>query len=263
MALAAAIDAARAAGEVLRSYWRRLSPDAIEEKARNDFVSQADRDSERVIRERLRETFPDDAFLGEEGGWSGVDRRRAWIVDPLDGTANFISGFPFWCVSIALRQGSEIVAGVIWDPLREDLYTAEKGGGSFRNGERLAVSRRQNLDGAFLATGYPFRARDTIDAYLEIFRSYFLKARGIRRAGSAALDLAHVAAGVFDGFFEFHLSAWDIAAGEILIREAGGLMADFAGGPDFWQQGSILAGPCVLVREMAALAGPILAGREI
>jgi myo-inositol-1(or 4)-monophosphatase len=263
MVLAAAIDAARAAGEILHSYWRRLPADAIVEKARNDFVSRADRESERAIFERIHEKFPDDAFLGEEGGRSGKQGRRTWIVDPLDGTANFISGFPFWCVSIALRDGSEIVAGVVWDPLRGDLYAAEKGAGSFRNGERLAVSPRRDLEGAFLATGYPFRARDTIDVYLKIFRSYFLKARGIRRAGSAALDLSHVAAGVFDGFFEFRLSPWDIAAGEILIREAGGLMADFAGGPGFWERGNVLAGAPALVEEMIALAAPALAGREI
>ena len=241
--LETAQDAARAGGEVLERYWRNLPHAAIEEKKKNDFVTRADRESEDAIVARIRERFPDDGFLGEEGGSRGSGgEKRTWILDPLDGTSNFIAGFPFWCVSVAAREGREIVAGVVWDPLRGEMYAAEKGGGAFRDGERMSVSPQKGLDGAFLATGFPFRHKDRVDLYLSLFRRLFLHARAIRRAGSAALDLANVAAGVFDGFFEFRLSVWDIAAGALLIEEAGGRVSDFDGRPGFWERGNVVAG---------------------
>jgi len=259
--LQAAIDAAREGGEILVRHWRSLPPGSIEEKKKNDFVTIADRESEQRIIAAIRARFPEDAFLGEEGGsqpGSGPagarETARTWIVDPLDGTANFIAGFPFWCVSIAAREGGRVVAGVIWDPLREELYTAERGGGAWRNGTRLAVTARDSIDGAFVATGFPFRSRGLIDAYLALFRGVFVRARGIRRAGSAALDLALVASGVYDAFFELHLAPWDIAAGAILIEEAGGSIADFDGGKAFWKSGNILAGSAGIVRDLVALA---------
>ncbi len=262
--LEAAIEAAAAAGEILVRRWRHLPAGSIEEKKKNDFVTIADRESEDRIVSSIRSHFPADNFLGEEGGARGADQAaRTWIVDPLDGTANFIAGFPFWCVSIAVREGAQIVGGVIWDPLREELYSAERGGGAFRNGVRLSVSPRPGLDGAFVATGFPFRSRDRIDLYLALFKAVFLKARGIRRAGSAALDLANVAAGVFDGFFEFQLSPWDIAAGAILIEEAGGTVTDFDGGDRFWERGNIIAGPPGVAAELRAAAAGILREDEI
>jgi myo-inositol-1(or 4)-monophosphatase len=166
-------------------------------------------------------------------------------------------------VSIAARERGQIVAAVVWDPLREELYTAERGGGAFRNGARLAVSPRPGVEGAFLATGFPFRSRDRIDLYQALFKAVFLQARGIRRAGSAALDLAQVAAGVFDGFFEFHLAPWDIAAGALLIEEAGGIVTDFDGGNRYWDRGDVIAGPRGVVDDLRALAGPILAEDRI
>lgn len=238
-----AAEAARAGGDVIERYWRSLPGGSVSEKHANDFVTRADKESEEVIVARIRDRYPDDGFLGEEGGRRGAGGElRTWIADPLDGTSNFIAGFPFWCVSVAARERGEIVAGAIWDPLRRELYSAERGGGAFRNGERLRVSARESLDGAFLATGFPFRAKDRIDLYLSIFRRLFLRARAIRRAGSAALDLAQVAAGVFDGFFEFKLSIWDVAAGALLIEEAGGRICDFDGGSAFWERGNVVAG---------------------
>jgi myo-inositol-1(or 4)-monophosphatase len=262
--LETAIAAARAGGAVLLPNWRALPAGSVAEKRKNDFVTQADRDSEAAIIQRIREDFPDDAFLGEEGGASGGrDSKRTWIIDPLDGTSNFVSGFPFWSVSIAVRQAEDLVAGVVWDPLRAEIYTAERGGGSFRNGTAIRVSDQPGVEGAFLATGFPFRHRDRIDLYLALFREVFLHARALRRAGSAALDLAMVAAGVFDGFFEFRLSAWDIAAGALLIEEAGGELTDFSGGTAFWERGNIIAGTHGVARDLRALSAPLFSDDKI
>ncbi len=251
----AAAEAARAGGEVLERYWRSLPRGAVAEKRKNDFVTRADKESEDVIVARIRDRFPQDGFLGEEGGQRGAGgESRVWVVDPLDGTTNFIAGFPFWCVSVAARERGEIVAGAIWDPLRRELYAGERSGGAFRNGERLRVTERQSLDGAFLATGFPFRHKDRIDLYLALFRELFLHARAIRRAGSAALDLANVAAGVYDGFFEFKLSVWDIAAGSLLIEEAGGRVTDFDGGNRHWERGNVVAGSPAIAAEIVKAA---------
>ena len=244
--LDAAVEAAVAGGRVLSANWRNLPHGSVEEKKKNDFVTHADRESEERIVSVLRGRFPGDAFLAEEGGaygGGGGDGARVWIIDPLDGTSNFVSGFPFWCVSIAAREGDEIVAAVVWDPLRDEMYTAERGGGAWRNGTRLAVTGRPGLEGAFVATGFPFRNRHKIDSYLALFKAVFVHARAIRRAGSAALDLAYVAAGVFDGFFEFRLAPWDVAAGALLIEEAGGILTDFDGGKRYLDRGNVVAGP--------------------
>lgn len=241
-----AIAAGREAGAVLVERFGRLDPALVEEKALNDVVSIADRESEAVIRRVVLGAFPDDRFLGEETGLSGVNETApSWIVDPLDGTANFVRGFPHWAVSIARTNGGllgALEAGVVWDPVKRDLFTAEAGAGAFRNGQRLSVPPRPGLDGCALATGFPFRQRAKIGVYLRIFREVFLKTRSIRRAGSAALDLAYVAAGIFDGFFEFGLSPWDTAAGALLITEAGGVVTDFDGGPSWRTRGNVLAG---------------------
>lgn len=264
--LQAAIHAAQEGGEVLMRHWRKLPAGSIEEKQKNDFVTVADRESEERIARSIRARFPGDVFLGEEGGRrggaAGSPEARTWIVDPLDGTANFIAGFPFWCVSVAAREDGRLVAGVIWDPLRGELYSAERGRGAWRNGVRLAVSGR-GLDGAFVATGFPFRSRPLIDPYLSLFRAVFLRARGIRRAGSAALDLALVAAGVYDAFFEFQLAPWDIAAGAMLIEEAGGVVTDFDGGERFWERGNVVAGSATTAAQLREVASGILTEEQI
>ena len=253
----AAEAAAREGGAVALASWRNVPPAEISEKTKNDFVTGVDRESEERIVSRIRQSFPGDAFLGEEGGKrESAPGSRTWIIDPLDGTANYISGFPFWSVSIAAKEGSRLVAAAVWDPLRDEMYTAERGSGAFRNGERIRVTGHPGLEGAFLATGFPFRSRDKIDLYLSVFRELFLQARAIRRAGSAALDLSMVAAGVFDGFFEFRLSPWDIAGGALLIEEAGGKLTDFSGGERFWEHGNIVAGsPAVAAGILEAVKG--------
>ena len=258
--LDAAVEAAVEGGRVLSAHWRNLPHGSVEEKKKNDFVTFVDRESEQRIVGVLRSRFPGDGFLAEEGGThgSGPDGARVWIIDPLDGTSNFVSGFPFWCVSIAAREGDEIVAAVVWDPLRDEMYTAERGGGAWRNGTRLAVTGRPGLDGAFVATGFPFRNRHKIDAYLALFKAVFVHARAIRRAGSAALDLAYVAAGVFDGFFEFRLAPWDVAAGALLIEEAGGVLTDFDGGKRYLDRGNVVAGPRGVVEGIRQAARGIV-----
>jgi myo-inositol-1(or 4)-monophosphatase len=256
-----AVAAARSAGEILLGHFGRLDASAVEEKAMNDVVSVADRESEAAIRRAVLAAFPSDRFLGEETGLSGVDETApSWIVDPLDGTANFVRGFPHWAVSVARTRGGllgEIEVGVVWDPVKNDLFSAEAGSGAFRNGARLKVPPRPDLKGAALATGFPFRQVHKIDPYLAIFRSLFLEVRSIRRAGSAALDLAYVGAGIFDGFFEFGLSPWDTAAGALVVTEAGGRVSDFEGGGSWRTRGNVLAGTpgvhAALVAEMRAM----------
>jgi len=262
--LETAIDAARSGGEILLENWRNLPHGSVEEKTKNDYVTHADLRSEERIIGAIRARFPRDGFLAEEGGERrGGDGARVWIIDPLDGTSNFVSGFPFWCVSIAVRESDELVAAVVWDPLRAELYAAERGAGARRNGTPLAITRRETLEGAFVATGFPFRNRDKIDDYLALFRAVFLEARAIRRAGSAALDLAYVASGVFDGFFEFRLSPWDIAAGALLIEEAGGRLSDFDGGDLYLERGNVIAGSSGVVDGLLRVARGIVTEEEI
>ncbi len=258
--LDAAVEAAVEGGRVLMANWRNLPHGSVEEKRKNDFVTHADRESEQRIIDVIHGRFPGDAFLAEEGGARGGSGAgaREWIIDPLDGTSNFVSGFPFWCVSIAAREGDEIVAAVVWDPLRDEMYTAERGGGAWRNGTRLAVTGRRSLEGAFVATGFPFRNRHKIDSYLALFKAVFFDARAIRRAGSAALDLAYVAAGVFDGFFEFRLAPWDVAAGALLVEEAGGVLTDFDGGKRYLERGNVVAGPAGVAEGIRRAASGIV-----
>lgn len=236
--IAAADDAAR----VLARYFERADLE-VEAKAQHDFVSEADRRAEEAIVRRIRQAHPDHRILSEEAGLvTGGAGELQWIVDPLDGTTNFLQGLPIYGVSLACREGDVLVAAVISDPQGGHVYTASRGGGAYRDGLRLRVSGRPGLEGAFLATGYPFKARETLDTYLDLFRGVFLEAKAIRRCGAAALDLANTAAGVFDGFFEFRLSPWDIAAGALLIREAGGVVTDLDGGDRFLETGNVLAG---------------------
>ncbi|HRY43427.1 MAG TPA: inositol monophosphatase family protein [Thermoanaerobaculia bacterium] len=259
-ALDTAVEAARRAGDLLLGFFGSLEPSEIEEKGRNDVVSRADRESEALVKELLLGAFPGDLFVGEEGGVKGRDGDApAWIVDPLDGTANFVRGFPHWAVSIgrtAGGAGGELVLGVVWDPVKNDLFVAEKGAGAYRNGRRVRVTERSGLAGAALATGFPFRVQARIDTYLRVFKAVFLEAQSIRRAGSAALDLAYVSCGIFDGFFELGLSPWDSAAGAVLVREAGGVVTDFDGRDAWRERGNLLAaGPGVHAALAKLVAG--------
>lgn len=241
----------RGAREVLR-YWRHLEASQVTEKARNDLVTEADRGSETAILSFLAEADPGCSILAEESGLTGIETADTdlWIVDPLDGTTNFVHGFPHFAVSVAVARGGALLAGAIYDPVKEDLFTAVAGGGASWNGRPCSVSSRPALEGAFLATGFPFRAHRLLDPYLAIFRDVFLRSKAIRRAGAAALDLAYTAAGLFDGFFEFQLSPWDIAAGALMVLEAGGIVTDMEGGGQFLKSGDLLCGPPGVHREL-------------
>ncbi len=265
--LEVAIAAARAGGAVLERHFR--DPDLeISLKGTKDFVTRADHESEAAIFSVLRESFPDHDLLAEESGEVAAPRSASdlesvsasgarretyeWVIDPLDGTTNFLRGLPVWSVSIACRRGDELLAAVVFDPPGTNLFSAARGAGAHWNGSPMSVSRQRGLEGSFLATGYPFRAHRALDLYLAAFRDIFLDAQAIRRCGSAALDLAYTAAGVYDGFFEFRLSAWDIAAGWLLIEEAGGVVTDLAGDPRGLAGGNVIAGGAAVHRELLA-----------
>jgi len=235
-----AIGAARRGAAVLLKYWEQLGKEDADLKARNDWVSKADRESEDAIVAAIRESCPRDNFLGEESGRSEGTSERTWIIDPLDGTSNYLQHFPMWSISIALRRSGETVAGVIYEPLRDLFFTAEKGAGAFRGGEKMRVSSQAGVEASFLATGFPFRAQEYVAPYVAIFTDVIRTSKGVRRAGSAALDLAYTAAGVFDGFFEMHLAPWDVAAGALLVTEGGGVVTDFSGGQRWLGRGNIV-----------------------
>ncbi len=251
--LAVAVGAARAGSEVLQRYFRSGDLE-VARKAANDFVTRADRESEAAVLGEIRRRFPGHRILAEEGGGAGgaSESEYQWLVDPLDGTTNFLQGLPVWSVSVACRRGEQVVAAVVLDPPGENLFTAALGSGARWNGRPMAASAHPGLAGAFLATGYPFRAHATLDVYLRVFREVFLAAKAIRRCGSAALDLAYTAAGVYDGFFEFRLSPWDIGAGVLLVREAGGTVTDLDGGEGFFVSGNLVAGGAAVQRELLA-----------
>jgi myo-inositol-1(or 4)-monophosphatase len=249
-----ATQAARLGAVILLKHWEHLGKEDADLKSRNDWVSRADRESEAAIVTFIREHCPDDAILGEEGGISAEGTSgRTWIIDPLDGTSNYLQHFPMWSISIAVKTNAEITAGVVHEPLRDLFFAAERGAGAFRNGERMHVSNQETLEGSFLATGFPFRAQQFVAVYCAIFQDVISVAKGVRRAGSAALDLAYTAAGIFDGFFELHLSPWDIAAGSLLVTEAGGVFSDFSGGDRWLERGNVVGAPAGVHRDLLAV----------
>jgi myo-inositol-1(or 4)-monophosphatase len=210
-------------------------------KGPGDFVSTADHQAEKIIKAELGKARPGYGFLLEEGGETPGDGKHRWIVDPLDGTTNFLHGIPHFAISIALERDKEIAAGVIYDPIKDEMFYAEKGLGAFVNDRRLRVSARPNLADSVIGTGIPFRERGNHPHYLKLLEAVMGCTAGVRRMGAAALDLAYVAAGRLDGFFEIGLSAWDMAAGAVIVREAGGYTEEIDGGKDFLTSGSVLA----------------------
>ncbi len=238
-------------GEQLMAHWRSLDADQVNEKSRNDLVTAADLASERAIVEAIRERFPDHNILSEEAGWSTVQGTGpTWIIDPLDGTTNYVQGIPHFAVSVGVAVAGRPDFGVILDPCKGDVFTAARGRGARWNGKPCRVSDRRGLEGAVLATGFPFKAHRLLDPYLAIFREVFLRCKAIRRQGAAALDLAYTACGLYDGFFEFQLSAWDVAAGVVLIEEAGGVITDMDGGGGHLESGNVICGPAAVHREL-------------
>jgi len=251
VALEAASGGARELVERFRSGFLAAS-----EKERNDFVTEADLASERAILSVLGARVPEHRVLAEEGGArGGVDERHVWLVDPLDGTSNFMQGLPVWTVSVACLRDGQAVAGVVLDPPGGNLFRAERGRGAWWNDQPMRVGSRAGLEGAFVATGFPFKAKPALKAYLAAFYDVFQRVRSIRRCGSAALDLAYTAAGVYDGFFEFRLSPWDLAAGCLLIEEAGGTVSDLDGGGDHLATGNVIGGSPGVQRELLAAVG--------
>lgn len=236
-----AIRAVRSAGRIILRNYARIDVLRIEEKSRNDFVSEVDRQAEQAIIHEIHSKYPNHGILAEESGIHKGDEFQ-WIIDPLDGTTNYLHGIPQFAISIGLTHKGRLEHGVIYDPLREELFTASRGDGAQMNNRRLRVSQRPGLDGALLGTGFPFREQRFVKAYLGMFESLLKDTSGIRRPGSAALDLAYVAAGRTDGFWELGLYPWDFAAGALLIREAGGMVTDLAGGEMFFTTGNLVAG---------------------
>jgi myo-inositol-1(or 4)-monophosphatase len=224
--LITALKAAQRAGEVIIQNLGTLTKDDIDYKEASDYVTRVDRESERIIIDTIHEVFPDHHFLAEESLHDTKAGDYLWIIDPLDGTTNFIHGYPQFSISIALQHDKEIITGVIFDPLRNESFTTDQGKGAFLNEKPVTVSK-SSLETSLITTGFPFRRKNVIDLYLKLFRNIFDRVSDIRRTGSAALDLAHLASGRCDGFFEIGLSPWDIAAGSLLIREAGGVVTDF------------------------------------
>ena len=237
-----ALRAAWRAGQILLQGMDRLDRIQVEEKAPNDFVSSIDRQAEDAIAESLHKAYPDFAMRGEERGLTGSDGAEAtWIVDPLDGTLNYLCGIPHFAVSIALQRGRHIEHGVIVDPVRNEEWVATRGSGAYLNGKRIRVTQVRNLGKAVLATGMPPGARGRMAEYLALLGHFMEQCRSVRRQGSAALDLAYTAAGRVDAFLEMGLSPWDVAAGGLLVREAGGFVGDLTGGDNWLESGDILA----------------------
>lgn len=256
-----AVRAARKAGRIAVRSYERGAELRVNEKGRNDFVSDVDRACEAAIIEELRGKFPDHAILAEESGRSAGKPQGGdyeWIIDPLDGTTNYLHGFPQWSISIGLRYRGLMEQAVVYDPLREELYTASRGRGAMLNDRRIRVSDRRGLEGALIGTGIPFRDQSHLTTYLSMLAAMIRDTAGIRRPGSAALDFAYVAAGRLDGFWEIKLSPWDFAAGALLVAEAGGTVSDLAGGDRFFETGNLVAGGLKVHRAMLERLRPFL-----
>lgn len=241
-----AVKAARRAGQIINRASNDIESLKVSSKQPNDFVTEVDRAAEAAIIEVLQEAYPNYGILAEESGSTparnGSDAEYQWIIDPLDGTTNFIHGLPQYAISIALARGNILEHAVVYDPNRNELFTASKGSGAFLNERRIRVSRRIRLNEALIGTGFPYREFDKMDLYLSIFKELAEKTAGQRRPGAASLDLAYVACGRYDGFWEFGLAPWDMAAGALLISEAGGLVSDLRGEANYLETGNIIAG---------------------
>jgi len=236
-----AVKAARKAGSLITRASFDLDKLTIRRKQQNDFVSEVDHAAEDAILSTLREAYPDHGFLAEESGYKDKDAEYLWVIDPLDGTTNFLHGNPQYCVSIALLHKGSLNQAVVFDPGRNELFTASKGAGAYLNDRRIRASKTDKIEDALLGTGFPFKEVGHIDEYLAMLKNAMKTCAGVRRPGAAALDLAWVACGRIDGFWEMGLSPWDMAAGALLIREAGGLVGDFAGEDRYLDSGRIVA----------------------
>lgn len=250
------VNAVQKAGRAMVRDFGEIEHLQVSRKSLGDFVSTADHRSEKILVEELKRGRPDFGFLLEEGGViAGKDPENTWIIDPLDGTTNFLHGIPHFAINVALKRKDEIVAGVTYNPVTDEFYWSEKGSGTFMNQRRLRVSGRRNLDEALIATGTPFGKHGNSELFLKSFQKLVPVVSGIRRSGSAALDLAYLAAGRLDGLMIMNMSIWDLAAGSLMIREAGGYCCDFDGKQDFLNTGNLIAGNETIYAELKALIG--------
>ncbi len=250
-----AIIAAKEAGEYIKEQRDNLARVEIEEKGLNDFVSYVDLQSEKMIMLAIRKYYPDHNITAEESGKHSTPSKFEWIIDPLDGTTNFLHQIPHFAISIAVKENGKLMHGVVYDPIKDEMFSASRGDGARLNNFKIRVSDQKALKNSVLATGFPYTNFDYIDPYMDSLKSFILKTAGIRRAGSAALDLAYVACGRVDGYWEFNLKEWDIAAGALIVMEAGGLSTDFAGGDNFLESGNIVAASPKMLQAMAKVIG--------
>ena len=248
-----AVKAARKAGTLIHRASFDIDKLNVRRKRQNDFVSEVDEAAEEAIISILREAYPSHGILAEESGKQRADAEYVWVIDPLDGTTNFLHGFPQYCISIGLLHKGKPTQAVVYDPNRNELFTASKGVGAYLNDRRIRVTKTDRLEDALMATGFPFREVEHLDQYLRMFKNVTLATSGIRRAGAAALDLAWVACGRVDGFWEIGLSPWDMAAGALLVREAGGLIGDLEGNDGFLDSGRVVATNAKLFAAMLKL----------
>lgn len=239
--LTIATRAARAAGDIILRNIDKLDRLTIEVKSENDYVTLVDRKAEEAILKNLQQAYPDHGIIAEESGTHNENSEYQWIIDPLDGTTNFLHGFPQYAVSIGLQHKGRMEVAVVFDPIKNELFTAARGEGAQLNGRRIRVTQRIGLANTLIGTGFPFKQPQYLDTYLASFKAVHPKVAGIRRAGSAALDLAYVAAGRLDGFWEIGLNSWDMAAGVLLVREAGGIVTDFSGEGNYLDTGNVIA----------------------
>lgn len=253
-----AIKAARTAGSLINRASLDLESLKVSTKGPNDFVTEVDAACEQAIIDTLLQAYPQHGIHGEETGrvHGNSQSDYIWIIDPLDGTTNFLHGLPIYCTSIALAFKGQVQQAVVYDPNRNDLFYASKGKGAFLNDKRLRVSKRIRLSDSLIGTGFPFRSGDAFDEYMTVFAQVMKACAGLRRPGAAALDLAYVAAGYYDGFFEKNLNAWDVAAGSLLVTEAGGLVGNFTGEADFLDQREIIAGTPKVYGQLVNLLTP-------
>ncbi len=258
----AAREAILSAGRLVRDAFTGEERKDVELKGTNDYVTAVDRESEKLIKKILRRYFPEIPFLAEESG-GRPDAREFWVIDPLDGTTNFIHGYQQVGVSIALARKGRPVLGLVFDPLREELFEGHYGEGAYCNDRKIRVSEAASLENCLIGTGFPFRAHQHLESYLAVFRDIFIACGGMRRAGAAVLDLCHTAAGRLDGFWELYLKPWDMAAGALIVQEAGGRVYDFYGGESCLSSGNIVAGPRPVCTEIIDIIGRHISPEQI
>lgn len=256
--LGVAMEAARKGGEILTGAFGQLRNGQIDLKGMGDYVTELDNRSEQAIIDRIKASYPDHIIHAEESGVDSRDSSYRWVIDPLDGTANYVQSIPIYGISIALLREGRIILGVVYHPERDEMFWAEQDEGAYLNGERICVSSRDDIAYSMLASGFPWRSKRYLDDYLGCFKELFNAAAGIRRMGAAAIDLAYTACGRFDGFWELRLGPWDIAAGILLILEAGGAVTDFQGGTDYLKSGNVVAGNKEIHRIVLEVVGRYL-----